>query len=192
MLNCSRVDTRLTRAWILRASECIAVFVATACRGSPARVEQPGGDTVRLSDRDPAYVHDSLRIAVLLSQTVPAGQPVEFGVTIKSVARQVVEIHYGAPPQFILTTTQGAVIWDGFDGGAWGASVSVRRLAPGDSMQFRQVWSARKRDGQLASPGPYYLWVRVPAFTGMRASMVGPLSLTLEPTVSAPRARRFK
>lgn len=164
---------------ILSLSHCVAITISVSCARTPARVEEAGADTVRLSGSAPVFEGDSLRVSAHVPREVQLGHPMRFGVVIRNVVRQKIEIHYGEPPQFVLTTTQGQVIWDGFDGGAWGASVSVRQLAPGDSLQFTQVWSGHLRSGQQAPAGSYNLWVRVPAFTGVRARVLGPLLLRI-------------
>ena len=168
---------------IVSVTACAASIVAI---GYSCSRERPGTlttDTVRLTVADSVFERDSLRIMLRVPRKAQSGRAVQLAVTIRNQARRQVEIRYGAPPQFFLSTPEGRAIWDSFDGAAMSSSLSVRRLSPGDSLQFNQT-SSLLRNGKALPAGHYDLWVRLPAFTRSGTTIVGPRPLTIQPDSS--------
>jgi|SRR5689334_12699606 len=133
-------------------------------------------DTVHLAAEDSVLVRDSLQIILRLPSEVQSGRPVEFAVALRNQARGPIEIRYGAPPQFFIKAGGDLRIWDSFDGTTFGASRSVRRLRPGESVEFNQTWSGLKNERPVP-PGHYNVWVRLPTYTRDGTMMIGPRPL---------------
>lgn len=140
-------------------------------------------DTIRPSYPDSAFQRGLLRIILHVPGEATTGRPVRFAVTIKNQSGGEIEVRYGGPPQFIVKTERGEEVWNSFDGEAMSASMSVRHLSPGDSLEFNAIWSALAH-GEPMAPGEYEMWLRAPAFTQSGLIVVGPRRFKLRAATS--------
>lgn len=109
---------------------------------------------------DSGMADDSLDVRLAAPAEVRVGRPVTFGMSITNRTSRPLDLRLtGRPPafDFIVSTPDGRRVWNRLDGAVVAAVLEVRRLAPGETLEFTAEWNQRSNQGAVLEPGSYQL-----------------------------------
>jgi Intracellular proteinase inhibitor len=99
-----------------------------------------------------------LRLAILLPDSVPLGEPVPIALRLTNLGRKPVTAYLqGRPVAFdvIVSRRDGTPVWRRLEGAVVPAILQVRSLAPGEVLEFSDTWPQRTNLGAAVGPGEY-------------------------------------
>jgi hypothetical protein len=100
----------------------------------------------------------SMTLEIALADTVHAGQIVPMTLRLTNPGRKPATVYLqGRPVAFdiIVARPDGTPIWHRLEGAVVSAVLQVRSMAPGEVIEFRDIWSQRTDRGQAVPPGEY-------------------------------------
>jgi hypothetical protein len=110
-----------------------------------------------------------MRIDLLAPARVREGEPVRFALRISNAGGRPATLYLqGRPPAFDLVVHDavGRIVWRRLAGATHLKGVGVRELAPGESLDFGDVWPQQDQSGRPVPPGRYRLAGIVPGEPG--------------------------
>jgi len=121
-----------------------------------------------------------MRVEILVSPTVAAGQPVRFTLRISNTGDRPIDLYLqGRPVAFDLTVQRGSeVIWRRLEGATVSAILQIRRLAPGEALDLEETWKQEDGTGRPVGPGDYTVSGSV--LTDRQPLRAAPASLKIE------------
>jgi hypothetical protein len=105
-----------------------------------------------------AVAADSMRFAIVLPNSVRAGEPVPVTLRLTNTGREPLTVYLqGRPIAFDLTVRRldGTIVWRRLEGEVVSAILAVRQLEPGASLEFEEVWRQVSNAGEAVPPGDY-------------------------------------
>ena len=99
-----------------------------------------------------------LRLAILLPDSVPLGEPVPIALRLTNLGRKPVTAYLqGRPVAFdvIVSRRDGTPVWRRLEGTVVPAILQVRSLRPGAVLEFHDTWPQRTNLGAAVGPGEY-------------------------------------
>lgn len=129
---------------------------------------------------------DTLQVAVEVPARVRTGEAVPITLRVTNVGDERLDLELrGRPIAFDLVVTgpDGSVVWRRLEGRTVPAILQVRTLGPRESLELRDVWDQRERDGSRVAPGSYRVAGAVPAVSP------GALEASPEPLLILPERR---
>jgi hypothetical protein len=101
---------------------------------------------------------DSMKIELVLPDTVRAGEPVP--VTLRVVntgSRHVTLYTQGRPTTFdiVVSRPDHKIVWHRLYHAVVNSILQVRKLAPGEILEFSDSWNQRANGGAAVTPGEY-------------------------------------
>lgn len=125
----------------------LAALLAAAC----------GRDHPR--PRRPAHtMSDNPSLRLIAPAHVKTGEPVPIALQVTNTGDRPVELHLlGRDIAFDITVTgeDGGVVWRRLEGATLLGILQLKVLAPGDTLELRDVWDQRTTGGRAAAPGGY-------------------------------------
>jgi Intracellular proteinase inhibitor len=103
---------------------------------------------------------DSLLFQIHAPAEVQEGQSVPITLRLRNAGPEpAVRYFRGRDITFdiVVTRVDGSAVWRRLAGAAIPAIVQVRRLEPGEQLEFKDQWRQRTDRGQPVSPGSYLL-----------------------------------
>lgn len=113
----------------------------------------------------PVTPPDSLRLELVAPTTIRAGAPVPVALRLTNVADRPAELHLvGREIAFdiVVAREDGTVVWRRLTRAAIQGILQIRTLAPGETLELRDVWRQRSDAGHPVPPGTYTLLGVVP------------------------------
>ena len=101
---------------------------------------------------------DSLRLTLVAPESVRVGQPVPLVLRLTNVTDQPVGAHFlGRTIAFdiVIAREDGAVVWRRLAGTAVQGILQIKTLAPGETLELRDVWRQRTNAGSPVPPETY-------------------------------------
>ncbi len=103
-----------------------------------------------------------LEFTISAPGSVRVGQPIPITLKLTNVSDRPVEAHFlGRTIAFdiVVTTEDGAVVWQRLSEGATPSILQIRTLAPGEKIEWRDSWRPKRRgryrvQGVLPSDDP--------------------------------------
>lgn len=134
-----------------------------ACGREPSPRERSPG-----SDRKPvtAMTADSLRLELIAPAEVRTGDPVPIILRLTNASDRPVEAHFlGRTIAFdiVVARVGGDVVWRRLAGAAIPGILQMRVLAPGETLELKDVWDQRTSVGERVGPGEYTVQGIVPS-----------------------------
>jgi len=109
---------------------------------------------------------DSLRFTLVAPDSVHAGEPVTFVLRLTNVTDRPVEAHFlGRTIAFdiVIAREDGTVVWRRLAKAVVPGILQLKVLAPGETLELRDVWRQRTNAGAPAAPGYYVVWGALPS-----------------------------
>jgi hypothetical protein len=100
----------------------------------------------------------SLRTWVEAPEQVHADEPVSITLRLQNTSIEPVDIYLTGRPtafDFVVTRLDGAVLWRRLEGKVIPMLLQIRRLAPGEVIEFQETWNQRTNRGEPVGPGRY-------------------------------------
>lgn len=125
----------------------------------------------------------SVQVQLEVEQQVVAGESVTMRLKVENEGAQPVTLTFPTSQRydFIVTRTDGTVVWQWSHGKNFTQAVGTLTLAPGQEVELQEEWDQRGNDGNLVAPGDYQvrgvLTVKPPIVTA-------PEPLTIAPAAS--------
>ncbi|MGH7700169.1 MAG: BsuPI-related putative proteinase inhibitor [Gemmatimonadales bacterium] len=128
-----------------------ALFLATCGTGAPDR--QRVTDTVTTTP-------PSLRFELLAPADAATGDPVAITLRLTNTSERPVELHLvGRTIAFdiVIACEGGAVVWGRLAGATVQGILQIRMLAPGETLELKDVWRQQDGSGKRVPAGTYIL-----------------------------------
>jgi len=103
---------------------------------------------------------DSLRLTLVAPESVRVGQPVPLVLRLTNVTDRPIEAHFlGRTIAFdvVIAREDGAVVWRRLAGAAVQGILQIKTLAPGETLELKDMWRQRDASGKAVPPGTYNL-----------------------------------
>jgi hypothetical protein len=110
-------------------------------------------------------LQDSVAFRVEAPATSRAGQPVPVALRLTNRTERALTLALrGRPPVFDVTVARedGQVVWRRLEEAVVSGALTVRTLAPAESVTFEAVWDGRARGGGPPSPGRHLITGTLP------------------------------
>lgn len=110
-----------------------------------------------------------LTIHLLAPARVREGEPVRFTLRVANAGGRPATLYLqGRPPAFDLVVHDdvGRIVWRRLAGATLLMVLGIRELAPGESLEFADVWPQSDQSGRPVPPGRYRLAGIVPGEPG--------------------------
>jgi len=101
---------------------------------------------------------DSLRFTLVAPDSVRVGEPVPIVLRVTNVTERQVEAHFlGRVIAFdvVIAREDGTVVWRRLERATVPGILQVKVLAPGQTLEFKDVWAQRSSGGVPTPPGTY-------------------------------------
>jgi intracellular proteinase inhibitor BsuPI len=101
-----------------------------------------------------------LRLQLLAPARVPQGEPVRFTLHIVNAGDRPALLYLqGRPPAFDLEVRDGSgrILWRRLAGATIQMVLGLRELAPGEGLDFEDIWPQQDQAGRPVPPGRYRL-----------------------------------
>lgn len=137
--------------------------LSLAVAPASCRAERP--ETRRPADDMSASHADSLRFELVAPAEVRAGRPVPIMLRLTNTGSRPLELHLqGREIAFdiVVARDDGAVVWRRLAGATIQGILQIRVLAPGQTLELKDVWRQRTDAGEPATAGNYTLWGVLP------------------------------
>jgi hypothetical protein len=111
-----------------------------------------------LAEYSMASPPDSLRFEIDVPSSAREGEPVPITLRVSNDGSQPIELHLrGRTIAFdiIVAGEDGEVVWRRLEGQTVPAILQVIDLAPGRSLELRDIWSQETNAGEQVGPGLY-------------------------------------
>ena len=133
---------------------------ASACRGDApeAREQHSRLPTISPETVVSNVVSDSLRLELLLTRSVRAGEPISISLRVENRTQHAIDLYLrGRTPTFdvIVARTDGVVVWRRLEDEIIPAIVALRTLAPGEHLELAATWNQRTKKRQPVGAGNY-------------------------------------
>jgi hypothetical protein len=122
-------------------------------------------------------------VTIEFPETVSAGATIPITMRIANTSSEPLELYlHGreATYDFIVTSSDGDIVWRRLEGQTVQAILRVDVLAPGQALELRESWNQRDNAGKRVAPGSYYI----------RGTLLGEGSSALESPVVPLRIKR--
>lgn len=103
---------------------------------------------------------DSLRLELLAPAEARLGDSVPLALRLTNTGTRPLELHLlGRTIAFDITVARegGAVVWRRLEGAAIQGILQIRMLAPGETLELKELWRQRTDAGEPVGPGSYTL-----------------------------------
>jgi hypothetical protein len=110
-----------------------------------------------------------VHLHLLVPARVHQGEPVRFTLRIVNAGDRPATVYLqGRPPAFDLVVHDavGRIVWRRLAGTTLLMVLGIRELAPGESLEFADVWPQQDQSGRPVPPGSYRLAGIVPGEPG--------------------------
>lgn len=101
---------------------------------------------------------DSVRFAVVAPRSVHLGEPVPVTLRVTNAGTRSVDLYLtGRTITFdiVVAHPDGRVVWRRLEGASAQQILQVKTLAPGETLELKDVWNQRTNAGAPATPGDY-------------------------------------
>jgi len=122
-------------------------------------------------------------VTIRAPKTVAAGATIPISMRIENTSSEPLELYlHGreATYDFIVTSSDGDIVWRRLEGQVVQAILRVDVLAPGQVLELRDSWNQRDNAGKRVAPGSYLV----------RGILLGEGSSTLESPAVPVRIKR--
>ncbi len=124
---------------------------------------------------------------------VRSSEPVSFTLKVKNVSDHPIEIERGNAPKFMVTNSDGAMVWDAFCSGDEpvtddkGAPIEmsgvtdillVTTVGPGEELVYKGEWKQWDNEGEYVTPGDYLVYGILSDHWGL---VTEPITITIVP-----------
>ena len=101
---------------------------------------------------------DSPKVELEVPREVSAGTPVPMTLRVTNTSDRPLELYLrGRPIAFDLAVRQsdGSLVWRKLAGAMIAMVLQLKTLAPGETLELKDVWRQQTTDGSPARPGDY-------------------------------------
>jgi hypothetical protein len=112
----------------------------------------------RDQDSQPGSVRtDALTLQLDLPAEVPATAPVRLKMTLTNTSTRAVDVYLGGRPahDFAIATPGGTQVWRWLEDQVVQQILELRRLKPGEQLDFEAQWPVKDARGNQVTPGRY-------------------------------------
>lgn len=105
-----------------------------------------------------AAIPDSLRLRLLLRGEARAKEPVVITLRVENIGSSPLDLYLrGRTIAFdlVVSRSNGTLIWRRLHDQVVPAILRLETIAPGASLELKDVWHQRSNDGELVAPGDY-------------------------------------
>jgi hypothetical protein len=99
-----------------------------------------------------------MKFETVVAASIRVGEPVQVALRLTNTSRRGLTVYLqGRPTAFdvIVSRRDGTPVWRRLAGAVISAVLQVRSLAPGEVLEFSDIWSQRTNLGVAVEPGDY-------------------------------------
>ena len=136
-----------------------------------------------VSATPPPQRQDSLHFVVVAPRSVRVGKPVPVTLRLTNAGKRKVDLYLlGRSITFdiIVGGPDGRVVWRRLEGASSQQVLQVKTLAPGETLELKDVWTQKTNAGAAAAPGVYTIQGVLP--TDAAPLQTTPVPLRVTPT----------
>ncbi len=106
--------------------------------------DSPGPDSLRFELVVPAEVREGTAVPIVLRLTNTREEPLELHLLGRTIAFDIT-----------VARADGRLVWRRLEGAAIHGILQIKLLAPGETLELRDVWRQRDSAGRPVGPGTY-------------------------------------
>src|SRR5881296_2893568 len=113
-------------------------------RPNTVNTDSPGPDSLRFELVVPAEVREGAAVPIVLRLTNTREEPLELHLLGRTIAFDIT-----------VARADGRLVWRRLEGAAIHVILQIKLLAPGETLELRDVWRQRDSAGRPVGPGTY-------------------------------------